>query len=352
MTQESSVVFPEHFGFCEGVAASDDLLRDVTLEAQRLNIPNVYGYHEIVHNTDVVAAHVAAGVIFVEHVDEVPNDSVVVTSAHGVSPQVTNAFVQKGSVVFDAACPLVLHTHKAAKNARIKDETLIYVHGGNLEHDEVIGMIGHMDYDYDPLTGELRESPINRSLLKLNQDPESLFDEVDISSTDKFRVVTQTTLHANESLVYRDVIKYAIQSKRPEATVAYSAPGDVCRAVADRQKGVETLVELLPKRIVVVTDPGSKNGMGYVKLATELTKGQDVAIYAVNSVEEAKALGIESGVTAITASASTPDYTTFAVAQELGMQSMPEITRERFNLHDAREGVIQQKLAAHLLRIS
>lgn len=352
MSAEQSVVFPEHFGFCEGVAASDDLLRDVTLEAQRLDIPNVYGYHEIVHNADVVAAHVAAGVIFVEHVEEVPDDSVVVTSAHGVSPLVIDAFNKKGSVVFDAACPLVLHTHKAAKNARIKGETLIYVHGGNLEHDEVIGMVGHMDYDLDYETGQLKRSPVIRVLLKLNQDPETLFDEIDISSSSKFRIVTQTTLHANESLAYRDAIKLAIQSKEPEAAVAFSAPGDVCRAVAERQKGVETLVELMPKRVVVVTDPGSKNGMGYVKLATELTDGQDVPVIAINSVEEARALGIESGVTAITASASTPDYTTFAVAQELGMERLPDITRERFNLHDARAGVIQTKLAAHLLRIS
>lgn len=352
MSKEYPVVFPEHFGFCEGVAASDHLLYEVTLEAKRLGIPNVYGYHEIVHNADVVSEHEANGVIFVDHVEEVPEKSVVVTSAHGVGPEIVDAFNQKGATTFDAACPLVLHTHNAAKRARRQDETLIYVHGGNLQHDEVIGMVGHMDGELDALTGQYVRSPIDRLFLKLNQDVEDITKDIDYEKIAKFRVVTQTTLHANESLAYRDVIKDSILSNNSDAVVSYSGPGDVCRAVADRQDGVETLVSLGPKRIVVVTDPGSKNGMGYVKLAQELMSDSDAEVIALASVEEAQRLDRIDELTAITASASTPDYVTSAVAVALGKRDDLIISREKFSLHDARDGVITQKLAAHLLKIS
>ena len=111
------VIFPEHFGFCEGVKAADTMLRDVADMSRELGLGTVYGYHGIVHNDDVIRSHEQNGVQFVESLADIPDNSVVVTSAHGVGPEIDFALKQKGSTIFEAACPLVRHTQRAVQRA-------------------------------------------------------------------------------------------------------------------------------------------------------------------------------------------------------------------------------------------
>ncbi len=147
----SNIVFPEHFGFCEGVNAADQLLTRVVDEARSYGIDTVYGLHGIVHNDDVINFHAERGVRFVDAVEEVPPDQLVVTSAHGIGPEVNQALEDNGATTFDAACILVKATHKFAERARMNGEKVLYIcHGkpGEVKklHDEVLGMVGHLDY--------------------------------------------------------------------------------------------------------------------------------------------------------------------------------------------------------------
>ncbi len=167
-----------------------------------------------------------------------------------------------------------------------------------------------------------------------------------------YGIVTQTTLRADKALGYREQIAEYIRAAQPEAHVRVTPRGNVCFAVEDRQAGVGQLVELRPRRLVVVTDPGSANGRGYVDLARQLTDGDEsVSVHAVANAREASELGRIDGVTAITASASTPDETTMQVAEALGLQERPEITRGTFSLEDLRPGVIATKIQKHIARL-
>lgn len=341
------VVFPEHFGFCGGVAAADELATQVAQHAGAYGL-NVVGLHDIVHNRDVTKRHESNGVRFAQGVEEIPIGAAVIISAHGVGPEVVHAIREKNGEVFDATCPLVTHTHRGVEIARRQDEKIIYVcHGkpGETEklHDEVAGMLGHLDYR---LGGDqaLVYDPVERSYLELDEEPDdSLLDE-----RGRYRIITQTTLHADDCFRYREEIGQFIKSRQPNAVVEWSNRGDVCKAVANRQQSVEQIVELKPRRVVVVTDRNSKNGRGYVALAQTLVvnKGLDTEVYAVENAEDAAQIGNKDGLTAITASASTPTETIHEVAMVFGETNAPAPADGAFHLHDAREGVIARKMAA------
>ncbi len=337
------VVFPDHFGLCEGVMAADQLLWNVAETAHAYDIDTVYGYHGIAHNDDLISLHAANGVEFVDDLDEIPPQSVVVTSAHGVGPEVTHALNQKEAAVFDAACPLVIHTHRAAARARVAGEHVLYVcqkpEPPKVPHDEVLGMMGHLEYELTD--GRLQPKPVEHSLLSIGEQPE-------LPATNKFRIVTQTTLHADRAYEYVDQLKEHITSENPNAEVNVSAKGDVCRAVQDRQAGVEQLVQIKPKKIVVVTDPTSKNGRGYVDLAHRLIAeaGTDTTVHAVAKADEACLHADKEATIGITASASTPDFVTFAVAKTLGLKGNPQMERRPFRLADAQPESMTAKIRA------
>lgn len=349
IVQEAKVRFPHDFGFCEGVVAADDLLRRVAIEAKAHGIDNIYGYHDVVHNHDVVAEHEANGVIFVNNLDNIPVESIVVTSAHGVGPEVVFALESRNSLVFDAACPLVLHTHAGVKKAREAGEKVIYVCQGKPGevpklHDEVEGVIGHLNYEL--IDGQLIESPVERSYLELSDDPAEISNL--LTKEARYRIISQTTLHADQTFDYRKRLRAWLLAQQPEASVAWSKPGDVCRAVTKRQEGVEELIQLQPGRLVVVTDPKSKNGMGYVHLAERrvVEEGLATEVVAVANADEAQQLAPIDGLTGLTASASTPDRTTFSVAKELGLIEVPSVERKSFMLKDARGNNIQMKISS------
>jgi 4-hydroxy-3-methylbut-2-enyl diphosphate reductase len=318
----------------------------VAIEAQEHGIPHIYGYHEVVHNRDVVAAHEARGVIFIDEVDQIPPESIVVTSAHGVGPEVKVILESRGSLVFDASCPLVLHTHRGVERARQNDEKVVYIcHGkpGQVAklHDEVLGMVGHLDYVV--YEGQLMHAPLKRTYVELNEDPATIPDF--LCEEARYRIISQTTLHSDDALRYREELGAHIGELQPHAVVNWSDPGEVCLAVRRRQDGVRQLLELQPDHLVVVTDPNSKNGTGYVSLANEIVDENNMTtqVIAVANADEAKNLGLD-GLVAMTASASTPDETLLAVAQEMGLDEPPVVERKSFQLKHAQEGYIGRQI--------
>lgn len=342
---------PEQFGFCEGVVSADDLLRTVTGIAHDSGVSTVYGYHDIVHNREVRGNHEQNGVVFVNDTAEIPDFSVVVTSAHGVSPEVEYELQQKNCVQFDAACPLVIATHRRIQTARDKNEKVIYIGHGKPGksaklHDEIIGALGHMDFEIQE-DGYPQFKPVERVFLELGEDLEAVPDLM--SETGKYHIVTQTTLNDLECLDYQQQIAAFIEDFQPAAAISKVERSNVCSAVRQRQGGVVVLLAnptVKPDRLVVVTDPKSANGMGYYHQAVDIIKqsGLLTEVIAVATPEELADVP-KTGITAITASASTPDATTRAVAREFGAGEDQLVwKRGKYSLRDDDPKVIKTRI--------
>lgn len=341
------VIFPDAFGFCGGVRAADDLLEVVSAEASQVGIP-VYGYHAVVHNKDVTNKHEASGITFVGDLDAIPDQTAVVISAHGASPEVFGRLADKGCEVFDATCPLVIRTHRGAREARARDEKVLYICQGKPGttaklHDEVAGMQGHLDYELTG-EGELLYHPVERAYFEIGDEltPE------DLAARGKYRIIWQTTLRADAADAYRHALEAQIKAVQPEAVFGDIPSNFVCNAVQVRQEGVKKLVDLGLPRIVVVTDPTSKNGIEYGRMARELA-GDDQQVHTVANAAEAAEFAGEQMLTGVTASASTPDTTIAEVVTVLGGGSVPE-TDKSFTLPDAKSGVVTARMAALFAR--
>lgn len=350
---DSRIFLPpeRQFGFCEGVEAAHGLLRDVTDIAQEFGIDKVVGFHEIVHNDSVTDYHRNRGVDFVSSLDEIPPGSIVVGSAHGSSPEIPWTIKNRlGGLFIDGACPLVIHTHKAIQTARKNDERVLYLTGkpdpsGRL-HDEVIGSLGHMDLSLDD-QGNLQAAPVRRTLLQLDADPNDLEQVLDPEM--KYRIVGQTTLLATACIEFRTQLAGAIASAQPGASIERVDKRDVCFAVEDRQDGVRVLISKKPGTVIVATDPKSKNGLSYVKLAEDEVRRQgiDTEVIAVKTVDDLPPLDQLKGRIAITASASTPDEDTRAIVEALGGDgSLVPFERPSFKLNGGRPDQIRKRIVA------
>jgi len=345
----NNIIMPEAsgFGFCEGVVAADDLLKDVTSCAQALGLGAVYGYHDIVHNESVKQEHKERGVIFVQDAGDIPPDSVVVGSAHASSPAAKHSVVSTGGLFYDGGCPLVLKTHNAVSRARERREKVLFLLSGKPNevakiHDEISGTVGHID-QYIDRSGNLINDPLSRAYIELMDDPSNV--ESILSEYARYTIIGQTTLLASEVIEFRKQMAAAILAAQPHATISRIDRRDVCFAVENRQEAVRVSLSRKPDNFVVVTDPNSKNGMGYVQLAksTVAEAGLDTQVIAVSSAENITALG---GLTAVTASASTPDYDTAAVVEALGGNPMlVAVDRESFKLRGASP--VQIEVAMH-----
>lgn len=349
----AEVIFPPDFGPCGGVRAADRAALDITNQANAEDLA-VWGLNGIVHNKTIIERHTANGVQFANDYADIPDGVAVITSAHGISPKIEAMLDEKDCERFDTTCHLVALTHNAAETARRKGEKVIYVckgKPGEVErpHDEVAGMVGHLDYTRDD-AGMVIEAPVERSYLELYEE---LSEEL-LSDAQKYRIVSQTTLNADDTLQLRKVIRDYIKHKQPNAEIAFSRLGDVCRAVANRQAGVRQFLQIIPKpdRIIVVTDQESANGNKLAQLGRQLAEGTGITVHAVENAEDAQQIADKSGVTAITASASTPDEDIAAVAGVFGAVNVPESQDRAFLLHDGKPAVIAQKLADHKQRLT
>ena len=158
-------------GFCAGVNMAIECLN----EAIRRVGPNIYVYHEIVHNKYVVDRFTSQGVTFVDSVEEVPFGSILLFSAHGVSPEIRRVAEARRLQTVDATCPLVTKVHlEAIRYARDGYNIILIGHEG---HDEVIGTMG--------------EAPESITLVETPEEVAKL----SFSTNDKIAYLTQTTLY-------------------------------------------------------------------------------------------------------------------------------------------------------------
>ncbi|MFT5656741.1 MAG: 4-hydroxy-3-methylbut-2-enyl diphosphate reductase [Gammaproteobacteria bacterium] len=262
-------------GFCAGV----DRAIEIVERAIRLFGAPIYVRHEVVHNRYVVNDLKNKGAVFVEELDQVPDDCYVIFSAHGVSKKVQDEAKSRGLNVFDATCPLVTKVHmEVSRYSRKGIETILIGHRG---HPEVEGTMGQ----YSASNGGeiyLVESSDDVRTLKVN-NPQEL------------RFVTQTTLSKDDTAIIIDTLSECfphIQGPLKE---------DICYATQNRQDAVKQLVEQCDLILIV----GSKNSSNSNRLC-EIAKNKDIEGYLIDSAEDIqtawlknkKRIGLSAGASA------------------------------------------------------
>lgn len=267
------VILANPRGFCAGVNMAIECLEEVI----QLFGSSIYVYHEIVHNKYVVNRFTEMGVTFVDAVSEVPENSILVFSAHGVSPQIRQQARERNIRTIDATCPLVTKVHtEAIKYAEAGYNIILIGHEG---HDEVIGTMGEA-----PESITLIETPEEVAALEFTQET-------------KLAYLTQTTLSVDEA-------GQVIQSLKEKYPHIESPPKeDICYATTNRQAAVSELV--VQADLVLVL--GSQNSSNSKRLM-EIGKSAEKPSYLIDGVDELLPEWLENCETVlITAGASAPE---------------------------------------------
>ena len=225
-------------GFCAGVDRAIDIVRQaLTMFAETIHVR-----HEVVHNKSVVQQLKDEGVRFVEDVAEVPEGSILIYSAHGVSQSIRNQAQARNLRIFDATCPLVTKVHMEVLRYCREDYSIILI--GHADHPEVEGTLGQFFGD-----GEI---------LLVQNCAEA--EVVQVKNPDRLAYVTQTTLSVDETADIVGVLK------RRFSQLLTLAKQDICYATSNRQSVVKTLAQSC-ELILVVGSANSSNSNRLVELA-------------------------------------------------------------------------------------
>jgi 4-hydroxy-3-methylbut-2-enyl diphosphate reductase len=260
-------------GFCAGVNMAIECLE----RALEFFGPPLYVYHEIVHNKFVVDRFRRLGTVFVETLDEVPEGSPLLYSAHGVSPQIRDQARRRRLLAIDATCPLVIKVHLEAIRYAQEGYTIILI--GHEGHDEVIGTMG--------------EAPNQMMLVETAEDVEKL----SILDPNKVAYLTQTTLSVDDA----NVVIAALRRRFPR--IANPPKDDICYATQNRQEAVRELATQADLVLVL----GSQNSSNSRRLA-EIANGLGRAAFLIDGVSEIRDEWFRGVNTVlITAGASAPE---------------------------------------------
>ena len=274
-------------GFCAGVDRAIDIV-DRALEI--FGAP-IYVRHEVVHNTFVVNGLKHKGAVFVEELDEVPDDATVIFSAHGVSQQVQKNARQRKLKIFDATCPLVTKVHlEVARHGKNNENVILIGHKG---HPEVEGTLGQ--YYSDDSKG-----------IFLVED-ESDVEKLNISMNSPLAYVTQTTLSVDDTVS----IINALKSRFPH--IQGPKKDDICYATQNRQDAVKQLSGQCDVILVV----GSVNSSNSNRLK-ELAQKNGIDSYLIdNESDMDKNWFTDKQKIGITAGASAPEVLVQDVIKQL-----------------------------------
>ena len=274
-------------GFCAGVVRAIDL---VEIALERFGAP-VYVKHQIVHNSHVVDSLEAKGAITVEDVDDIPEGSKVVFSAHGSPPEDFAKAEARGLDVIDATCPLVTKVHNEAIRYDGEDRRIILV--GHRGHQEVKGTMGQ--------TG-----------MHLVDDREEM-NLPDWDDDTPVAVLTQTTLSVDDTKRSID----DIQSKFSNAIIR----NDLCYATTNRQSAVKEITDKIDVMLVI----GAPNSSNCNRLR-EVAEAQGVPAYLLNGLDELRPEWLEGAENVgITSGASTPEYLVQQVIDALEPDEVIEV---------------------------
>ncbi len=273
-------------GFCAGV---DRAIEIVERAIEEFGAP-IYVRHEVVHNRFVVDGLRERGAVFVEELAEVPENSTVIFSAHGVSKQIQAEAKERGLKVFDATCPLVTKVHIEVHAHANEGRELIFI--GHAGHPEVEGTMGQYA---NPAGGiYLVESPADVATLQ-------------VKNPDNLAYVTQTTLSIDDT----QAVVAALRERFPK--IIGPKKDDICYATQNRQDAVKNLAADCDV-ILVVGSPNSSNSNRLREIADKLGKGA----YLIDDANELKREWIEGAKKiGVTAGASAPEILVKKVIAQL-----------------------------------
>ena len=274
-------------GFCAGV----DRAIEIVNRALEVFGPPIYVRHEVVHNKFVVEDLRSRGAIFVEELDQVPDDVILIFSAHGVSQAVRTEAAGRGLKVFDATCPLVTKVHiEVARYSRDGRECILI---GHAVHPEVEGTMGQ----YDARNG---------GAIYLVEDEKDVAN-LNVINPEKLAFVTQTTLSMDDTSRVID----ALRARFP--AIGGPRKNDICYATQNRQDAVKQLADECDV-VLVVGSPNSSNSNRLRELAERMA----TPAYLIDGAEDLQQSwfeGVES--IGITAGASAPEVLVRGVIRQL-----------------------------------
>jgi len=282
-------------GFCAGVNMAIDSL-SLALKAFG---PPIYVYHEIVHNQYVVHTFRDQGAVFVDTVEDVPEGSTLLFSAHGVSPEIRNAAKKRRLNAIDATCPLVTKVHLEAIRFAKQGYKIIMI--GHAGHDEVIGTLG--------------EAP-EAIILVENEEEVS---KLTFPAGTRLAYLTQTTLSVDDA---GRIIK-ALRHRFPE--IASPPKEDICYATQNRQEAVRELADSADV-VIVLGSQNSSNSQRLRELAIE--KGKKA--FLVDGPQDLKIEDFSNEMTVLmTAGASAPESVVQATIEWLVEHFAATVTTEQ-----------------------
>ena len=259
-------------GFCAGV---DRAIQIVELALERFGAP-VYVRHEIVHNRFVVDRLRKMGAIFVDELDEVPDDRPVVFSAHGVPKSVPAEAQGRGLSYVDATCPLVSKVHRQAERLIAEGRHILFI--GHAGHPEVIGTFGQVP------AGSM-------TLIETVEDVAGL----EVPDADNLAFLTQTTLSVDDTAA----IVEALQRRFPAIKAPRSE--DICYATSNRQAAVKAIAPECD-RLLVIGAPNSSNSLRLAEVAERMGVPARLIERARNIdwkwLGEPKTVGVTAGASA------------------------------------------------------
>jgi 4-hydroxy-3-methylbut-2-en-1-yl diphosphate reductase len=290
-------------GFCAGV------VRAISVVEKALEIcdDTVYVRKEIIHNRYVVDELRARGAVFVEELDEVPDEAAVIFSAHGIAPSVRETAKRKQLHTIDATCPLVTKVHLEVVQYAKKGYTIIFI--GHKEHDETIGTLGEAP-DAIRLVGSREEA-----------------ERVEVANPDKVVYLTQTTLSVDDT---REIVE-VLERRFPNLTAP--AKEDICYATQNRQDAVKALAAHVDVLLVL----GAPNSSNSLRLC-EVARSKNVPAYLIETAADIRTEWLKNArVIGLTASASAPEILVQQVIDfarsELGIADIEELNTVTEDVH-------------------
>lgn len=307
-------------GFCAGV----DRAIEIVERALELFGAPIYVRHEVVHNQFVVDRLREAGAIFVDELNEVPDDSTVIFSAHGVSKAVRNEGRERGLKVFDATCPLVTKVHmEVARHCKAGRDVVLIGHAG---HPEVEGTLGQW----------LKQPPRGNCiyLVETVEDVATLQPK----NVADIAFVTQTTLSVDDTHAVINALK------RRFPTILGPRHDDICYATQNRQDAVKELSAQVDLLLVV----GSVNSSNSNRLR-ELAEKRGIPAFLIDGAEEIRdewLVGVES--IGVTAGASAPESLVQGVVNHLRIKGGQQV-QELSGIHENMEFALPRELRVRLV---
>ncbi len=241
-------------GFCAGV----DRAIGIVERALSMHGAPIYVRHEVVHNRFVVEDLEKKGAVFVETLDEVPKDSILIFSAHGVSHAVRREAAERELQVFDATCPLVTKVHVEVAKMRREGKEIIMI--GHQGHPEVEGTMGQAEGDDKGMY-----------LVETEED----VDDLQVKDASNLAYVTQTTLSVDDAARIVDALKKRFP------LITGPKKDDICYATQNRQDAVKQMVTQCDL-VIVVGSPNSSNS----NRLCEVARNADVESYMVDNAEQ------------------------------------------------------------------